>query len=239
MPCLETELPEQSAAERDREILLTAVFPAVVIRMWISLCVIILIFWMLWKQKVLRLWTGNSRWRGPDAMIWPKERWRTRSWVFLRFRRNRWQQKNWKNMQKKQKLLFVSFREIPVREMIVSWKKKYPLGIKGMKLEITGFLQWRWIILKSCGQLFLHWYWCWMFRAPYRCRIWRRLVRMLFFSWGRQDRREEPPLPIFSQVRQHRQESWPQPGQKNMKIILRQAISFRILIRQYIRKEFM
>ena len=37
-------LPEQSAAERDREILLTAVFPAVVIRMWISLCVIILIF---------------------------------------------------------------------------------------------------------------------------------------------------------------------------------------------------
>ena len=28
--------------------------------------------------------------------------------------------KNWKNMQKKQKLLFVSFREIPVREMIVS-----------------------------------------------------------------------------------------------------------------------
>ena len=27
---------------------------------------------------------------------------------------------NWKNMQKKQKLLFVSFREIPVREMIVS-----------------------------------------------------------------------------------------------------------------------
>lgn len=27
MPCLETELPEQSAAERDREILLTAVFP--------------------------------------------------------------------------------------------------------------------------------------------------------------------------------------------------------------------
>mgnify|MGYP000523727631 FL=1 len=44
LPCLETELPEQSAAERDREILLTAVFPAVVIRMWISLCVIILIF---------------------------------------------------------------------------------------------------------------------------------------------------------------------------------------------------
>lgn len=35
-------------------------------------------------------------------------------------------------------------------------KKKYPLGIKSMKLEITGFLQWRWIILKSCGQLFLH-----------------------------------------------------------------------------------
>lgn len=34
-------------------------------------------------------------------------------------------------------------------------KKKYPLGIKSMKLEITGFLQWRWIILKSCGQLFL------------------------------------------------------------------------------------
>ena len=36
--------------------------------------------------------------------------------------------KNWKNMQKKQKLLFVSFREIPVREMIVHEKRSIHWG---------------------------------------------------------------------------------------------------------------